>query len=249
MPNLTKGSPPQPYGQNGRPVTLPMKATAQVYEGAMIAQVGGACCTATTAGSGRVIGVANHDQLGGATDGATRLSITTDKIFIFNAGVAAPTDATPFGAMLFCETDNTVGTGGLGNQREAGAFFGFEDDGRVRVFISAPALEAFGCPTEAVNGTALTDTAATTIQRVARFSRYLLAGTMSQSETVTFGTTGAVLGDIIRLVRTSVSAQPLAVNNGGAGAGTIATIPASKVGFVQAYFDGTNWLYDGSTPN
>jgi hypothetical protein len=95
---------------------------------------------------------------------------------------------------------------------------------------------------EYVEGTALTDTATTTIQRVGRRSHYLLAGTMSQGETITLGTTGALAGDVITITRTSTSAQTAAIVNGGAGAGTLFTMPASKVNFVDARFDGTNWI-------
>lgn len=247
MSNLTAGIPPQPYGQGGRKVILPVKNAAQIYEGAMVAQIGGACVTGTTASSGSCIGVAMHDMLGVTSDGTKRIEVMTDRVFVFAAGVAAPTDATAYGAILYMEDDHTVGTGGLGaTQQIAGSFAGIEDDGRVRCFISeAQPAESFGCFTQQVTGTALTDTAATTVQRAGRVTKYLLAGTMSQGETVTLGTTGAVVGDIIRIIRTSVSAQTLAVVNGGAGAGTLCTLVASKIGFAQAYFDGTNWLYDG----
>lgn len=249
MSNISAGIPPQPYGEGGRKVTLPVKATSQTWEGQMISQISGACVAATTAGAGPVIGVAEHDMLGGASDGTKRLSVLTDRIFIFAAGSAAPTDATPFGALLFAEDDHTVGTGGLGaTQQIAGRFVGLEDDGRVRVYISESGCpESFGAAGQAVTGTALTDTATTTIQRVGRVSRYLLAGTMSQDETVTLGTTGAVVGDVIKIVRTSTSAHTLAVANGGAGTGTLCTLINSKIGFAQAIFDGTNWLYDGSS--
>lgn len=243
MSNLTAGATINSFGQGGRKINLPVKATTQLYMSGMAAQVAGACAPATAAGAGDVIGVFEHDMLGGASDGTTRVTVVTDKVFVMTAGTAAPTDATPYGTPLFCEDDNSVGTGSLGaNNGLAGYFVGIEDDGRVRVFIgSMAAFTASG----AVNGTALTDTATTTIQRVGRFSRYLLAGTMSQGETVTLGTTGAVKGDVLKIVRTSVSAQTLAVVNGGAGAGTLCTLVASKIGFAQAYFDGTNWLYDG----
>lgn len=92
-------------------------------------------------------------------------------------------------------------------------------------------------------GTALTDTATTTVQRAGRYTTFLLAGTMSQGETITLGTTGAVAGDRIRIIRTSTSAQTAAIVNGGAGAGTLVTLPASKVNFCEARFDGTNWLF------
>ena len=44
--------------------------------------------------------------------------------------------------------------------------------------------------------------------------------------------------------RTSTSAQTAAIVNGGTGAGTLVTLPASKVNFAVATFDGTNWLFD-----
>lgn len=93
-------------------------------------------------------------------------------------------------------------------------------------------------------GTALTDTATTTVNRAAKRTSFLLAGTMSQGETITLGTTGALQGDQIKIIRTSTSAQTVAIVNGGAGAGTLVTLPASKVNFAVATFNGTNWLFD-----
>lgn len=245
MPNLTAGIPPQLYGAGGRRVSLPIQALAQVWEGGFAAEIAGACVAGTTAGAGDCIGVFEHDALGGATDGAKRVSVLTDRIVLMAAGVAAPTDATPYGALLFMETDNTVGTGGVGaTQRIAGRFVGIEDDGRVRVFIGETGT---GVASEPVIGTALTDVATTTIQRVGRVSRYSLAGAMSQDDTITLGTTGAVYGDVIRVIRTSTSAHTLSFVNGGAGAGTLAVLVASKIGWFQAWFDGANWQYDGSS--
>lgn len=242
MSNLGAGIPVYPYGATFEKRFYPVKASAQIYEGALVCQVSGYCATGTTASGGDAIGVATHDQLG-TTDGAKFIEVMTNGVFLFAAGVAAPTVATPIGTPLFMEDDHTVGTGGLGaTQKKAGSFDGIEDDGRIRVRITnSPASSN----EDWVNGTALTDTATTTVQRAGRRTRYLLAGTMSQGETVTLGTTGAVQGDIIKIVRTSTSAQTLAVVNGGAGAGTLCTLVASKVGWAQAYFDGTNWLFDG----
>ena len=98
-------------------------------------------------------------------------------------------------------------------------------------------------------GTALTDTAATTVQRVEPRTSFLLAGTMSQGETITLGTTGAVAGDYIKIISTSTSAQTCAVVNGGAGGGTLHTQVASKVNFTEARFDGTNWLLSACGPS
>lgn len=100
-----------------------------------------------------------------------------------------------------------------------------------------------------VAGTALTDTATTTVQRVGPRTSFLLAGTMSQGETITLGTTGAVEGDYIKIIRTSTSAQTCAVVNGGAGAGTLHTQVASKVNFTEARFNGTNWLLSACGPS
>lgn len=245
MSLLTAAIPPQPYGQGGRKVILPVAATTQLYQGGLLSQVSGACVPSTTSGAGDCIGVAEHDQLGGATDGAKEVVVLTEQIFLFVAGSAAPTTATAYNTPLFLESDYQVGTGGLGaTQRRAGQFRGMADDGRVKVYVGS-----FGAVGSSLNeraiGTALTDTATTTVQRAGRYTVFLLAGTMSQGEAVTLGTTGAVLGDIIRINRTSTSAQTLAVVNGGAGAGTLCTLVASKIGWAQAWFDGTNWLFDG----
>ncbi len=62
--------------------------------------------------------------------------------------------------------------------------------------------------------------------------------------TLTLGATGAVAGDLFRLIRTSTSAQTYAVVNGGPGAGTLITLPVSKIACAQFIFDGTNWQLD-----
>lgn len=138
MSNLTQGQPPQIYGNTFRNVVLPVKANKQIYQGAMVAQVSGACVTATDSGeTGGVVGVAVHDQLGGSSDGSTRIELMTSGEFIFPVGADhAPTDATPYGAILYADTDNTVSTdSATGARPVAGRFVGFEDDGKVRVFI------------------------------------------------------------------------------------------------------------------
>lgn len=138
MANLTAGIGPRPYGKGGRKVTLPVKANKQIYQGGMVAQVSGACVAATDSGeTGGVIGVAEHDMLGGASDGTTRISLMTDEIFIFaNDGSNAVSDATSYGAILYAVNDHTVGTSSVGSTLPvAGRFAGFEDDGGVRVYI------------------------------------------------------------------------------------------------------------------
>jgi hypothetical protein len=149
MANLTATSNyhPQPYGLGLRTVFLPVQALAVVYEGAMVSQINGACVTATTALCGPVVGVAQEPVVtGGATDGAVRMVVLTDSIFLFNAGAIAPVDSTPYGTVLFADTDNTVSLGTTAVI--AGRFMGIQDDGLVRVYISNQASWFDGLETE-----------------------------------------------------------------------------------------------------
>lgn len=237
MSNLTGGAPLQPVGRDGRKAILPVKASAQLYESAMVAEIAGALCTGTTAGAGDCVGVAVHDALGGASDGLVRAEVMFDRIFRIAAGTNAPTDATPMYAPLYMEDDNHVGTGAAG-QRFAGLFMGFEDDGFVRVYIGPNAKSLV-----AANGTNLADTATQTVEVLADNTRYTFPG-MSQNSTVTLSATNAVAGDLVTISRTDASAHTLTVANGGAGAGNLAVLVISKVGFVTAWFDGTNWNLD-----
>lgn len=65
--------------------------------------------------------------------------------------------------------------------------------------------------------------------------------TLTGNRSLTIQTAGAVAGDQLTITRTSSAANTAAIINGGSGAGTIYTFPASKVGFVQLQFDGTDW--------
>src|SRR5579872_259197 len=153
--NLTAGTRPRPYGQGGRKVFLPMSATAQVWEGAMVAESSaGAVVTATTAGAGNVIGIAESDMLGGASDGATRVSVMYDQIFRINPSTSSPpTDATAFETVLYADSDNTVTTT-AGSNPVAGTFAGIDDDGVIRVFVNMAGMNANSLITAALSNTA-----------------------------------------------------------------------------------------------
>lgn len=71
--------------------------------------------------------------------------------------------------------------------------------------------------------------------------RKLAAATLSAGRSKTLGTAGATAGDQIEITRIDVSANTLAVINGGGGAGTLFTFPVSKIGSAKFQFDGTNW--------
>jgi hypothetical protein len=70
----------------------------------------------------------------------------------------------------------------------------------------------------------------------------LQASTLSANRTATLSTTGAIEDDEITITRLDVEAWTYAIVNGGAGGGTLTTLPASQRWFATFYFDGTNWL-------
>jgi hypothetical protein len=90
-------------------------------------------------------------------------------------------------------------------------------------------------------GSALTDANAT-VQRQGRRSWFTLpASTLTTGRTLTLGTTGAQTGDTMLITRLDATANTYSIANGGAGAGTLGVLPVSKVNFLDAIFDGTNW--------
>jgi hypothetical protein len=92
----------------------------------------------------------------------------------------------------------------------------------------------------AVKGADLTDAPATITVAQGKW-RVMPAATLSVTRAFTLSTTGAVAGDQITITRLDLGAFTMTVVNGGAGAGTLATLPVSKVNYVVCQFDGTNW--------
>jgi hypothetical protein len=63
------------------------------------------------------------------------------------------------------------------------------------------------------------------------------------AKNITVGTTGAVAGDKITIVRAAIGASTATnIVNGGAGAGTLMAMTANKKAGSVVMFDGTNWL-------
>ena len=77
--------------------------------------------------------------------------------------------------------------------------------------------------------------------------RVLPAATLTANRIITFGVVAgadgrlARAGDRLVVTRLDAGAFTLAFVNGGPGAGTMATLVASKVGFFEAEFDGVDW--------
>ena len=97
----------------------------------------------------------------------------------------------------------------------------------------------------AIDGADLTDADATLTVAGNKLRRLPAATALTVNRTLTLSTTNAVRGDTIRIVREGLGAFTLAVVNGGAGAGTLFTLPVSVATWCEAYFDGTNWKRHG----
>jgi hypothetical protein len=75
--------------------------------------------------------------------------------------------------------------------------------------------------------------------------RRLPAATLSGNRVVTLGTTNAAARQVLRIVRDDATANTLTIANGGGGGGNVVVLPASKTGFCEAVFDGTDWKLYG----
>lgn len=89
-------------------------------------------------------------------------------------------------------------------------------------------------------GSDLTDADAT-IHVTGNFRRELPASTLTANRVLTLGTTNAVAGDELTIVRYDAGAYTYQIDNGGAGAGTLCTFPVSAAYWADFAFDGTNW--------
>lgn len=82
-----------------------------------------------------------------------------------------------------------------------------------------------------------------TIQVGGKRWRVLPVSTLTQNSVLTLGTTGARAGHCLDVTRLDVEAYTYAIANGGAGGGTLCTMPVSARAWGSFYFDGTNWLH------
>jgi len=95
---------------------------------------------------------------------------------------------------------------------------------------------------DSIKGDDLTN-ADETLTVAGNFFRMLPATTtLTASRTKTLSTTNAAAGDIIHITRLGLGAFTMLIVNGGAGAGTLFTLPSGAAWWAKAYFDGTNWL-------
>lgn len=72
----------------------------------------------------------------------------------------------------------------------------------------------------------------------------LQAATLTANRSDTLGTTGGSAGAVLEILRLDVTNKTLAIVNGGPGAGTLYTFPASTKVRASFRFDGTDWALD-----
>ena len=141
MANATVDQAYEPIGSGGRNYNMPVNGGSTIYRGTMQAQLTatGMLVPATTAASGRVIGVSCHgiDNSAGS-DGDKRCMVHSGRSFALTNATAgdACSEAMYLGQPVYATDDTTVADNSAGDTRPLAGFFdGMEPDGRVRVFI------------------------------------------------------------------------------------------------------------------
>jgi hypothetical protein len=135
---------PGPFCMN-----LPVDAGSKVFKGSLCTQLTatGMIVPYSTASAGVAVGVAQHaadNSAAGTADGDKRVWVETKRMFAFDngAGADAFSDASLIGSLVYGTDDHTVADNSSTLTRKAvGFFYGFESDGKVRVFVD-PALAA-----------------------------------------------------------------------------------------------------------
>lgn len=149
MSNLTSDAIVNPVGSGAGPFQfdLPVKATAKVFLGSLCTQLtaSGMVVPYSTASAGVVVGVAQHaadNTASGASDGDVRVRVESKRMFALDNGTSgdAFADTDLIGSVVYGTDDHTVAkTSNSAARKPVGFFFGFETDGKVRVFID-PAM-------------------------------------------------------------------------------------------------------------
>jgi hypothetical protein len=205
MANSTSAIETGGIGQDGRRFHVPCKTSTDIYAGTMVAQedVTGLLVAATTASSGRVIGIATQ-TIESATAGQ-RCLVETDRIYLRANGSStnAFSDASQIGAPAYAYDDHTVYDNSNGDTLPfAGFFRGMEADGQVRVEIVANGYAEIDA--EETSGDVVTTLRARNIVNgdVADLAAYTVA-----SDAAVNDATLNVAGDVVLLVDQTTAAQ------------------------------------------
>lgn len=159
MSNTTVNLLIKPVGAGGRDINLPVDGGSHLYKGALVSQLDstGMCVPGSTASSGPAIGVAQYEINNAGADGAKRCMIETDRVFVFanGANTDACSEATLIGSTVYMLDDHTVADNdNSGTLQAAGLFMGMEEDGGVRVYVSAARMHVAATVAALVDNTA-----------------------------------------------------------------------------------------------
>lgn len=140
------------------------------------------------------------------------------------------------GGVCWPSTDTTVSAAATlcGSLRKSKA----RSEGELDAVMYAAAKKSLATRDHAPAGADLADGDATITVAQGEWRKM---PTVTAARNITLSTSGAVAGDQITISRASTAAFAVAVINGGAGAGTLISLVASKASFAKFQFDGTNW--------
>lgn len=121
---------------------VPIKSGTKIYQGAMVCLVlaSGYAVIAGTAGTGRVVGVAQADAATPGSDGAVNVNLLTG-VFKFAADATNPPTIADVGKMVYAKDDNTVSMSSADGP-EAGICVGLEAGTSAPLVLIGPAQDA-----------------------------------------------------------------------------------------------------------
>lgn len=161
MANATDNLVRVTVGKEGYIFDLGVDGGTHIYEGTLISQLTatGYIVPYSTASSGWAVGVSQHEaDNSSGSDGDKRCRVESGRMFAFTngAGGDAFADTDKIGAPVYGTDDHTVAkTSNSGARQPVGFFYGFEADGKVRVYVDPPMARLYATLM------ALTDTPAT----------------------------------------------------------------------------------------
>jgi hypothetical protein len=129
------------YGGGAGPFTfhLAVKGATTIYRGTLVSQSSsGYLVPYSTAASGSCVGVAEHSAANDGADGDVRCYVQSKRMVTLANGTAgdAFADTDQIGSLVFGTDDHTAAkTSGSQARKPVGFFYGFESDGKVRVFV------------------------------------------------------------------------------------------------------------------
>jgi len=228
----------------------PVGATTTIYQGSLVAlNAAGYAVPASTAATQFALGRAKSTVVNTGSNGAKIVAVETGTFKWGNSGSSDAIAQAEVGDFCWIVDDQTVAkTNGSGTRSRAGRITGVDAGGvwvttnfavpqDVSTLTGDEALSskvvAYKAAVAAFTGGAVTITAAQ--------GGFRYVDATAENSTLTLGSSGAVAGSVIHIVRATAGAHTVAVANGGAGAGTLMTMTASKKAGCIVGFDGTNW--------